>query len=272
LRRPPPAGRQAEVGVSVNAGLNALLGWGWAAVFLLPFSGLVQFGPIGRLAYVPAAGLIVFAVVMADRLLRGRPAARRVAAALAVGWCVATLPFLWQRIGWWRSEAGLFRRMASDAPAYAPGHYNLGNALLTARDSAGAVAAYARAVGLDSSLAPAALNLGALLQARGDLDEAAALYRSAVSRRPDYAPAHANLGVVLHKLGDTGGAIAELRRAAGLDPANAGTAYNLAWLFRLAGEPDSARAWAERAFRLRPQDPRTRRLFEQTRRPPVTGA
>jgi Tfp pilus assembly protein PilF len=267
MDRSEVTGRKADFGEAAPraAGLLVLLGWGWAVVFLMPFAGLAQFGPLGRLLYVPCLGLALLAAVAGTRLAAGRRGAGRVAFAVCLGWCVLMLPFLWQRIGWWGGDVTLFRRMARETPDYAPGLYNLGNALLAARDSAGAVAALRRAVALEPGLEPASLNLGALLLAGGELDEAAALYRSAVGRNPAYAPALVNLGIVRWRQGDTAGAIAELRRAVVLAPEDAPAAHNLAWLLRLTGEEDSARAWAERAFRLRPADPRIRRLYEQTR-------
>jgi tetratricopeptide (TPR) repeat protein len=243
------------------------LAWFWGLVFLLPFAGLSQFGPRGRLLYLPGVGLTLLAALVAGRVVADRIRAGRVAVAVALAWSVLMVPALWQRIGWWRSEMGLFRRMTVEAPGYAPGHYNLGVISAAGYDTAGAVTAYRRAVRLDSAFVPAQLNLGALLQSRGELAEAAALYRNVTRRHPEYAPAHVNLAIVLHRQGEAAGAIEELRLATQIAPTDAAAAFNLAWLYRLGGSTDSARAWAGRALALQPRDPRLQRLYDQLRRP-----
>lgn len=242
-----------------------LAAWAWGLIFLLPFAALTQFGPTGRLLYLPGLGLAALLAV-AGLGIAGRSRVRqRVATAAGIGLAAAFVPFLVGRVAAWRNEAVLFGRMAREAPDYARGHYNFGNALAARGDPAGAADEFGRALELDSGLVQACLNLGALRQQQGNLAEAAALYRRAVRSRPDYAPARVNLGIVLHKVGDRQGAIAELRRALELDSRSLAAAFNLAWLFHLGGEPDSARRYAATALGLEPDNPRVRALVEQLR-------
>lgn len=227
-------------------GLKMLLMWGWSVLFLFPFAGVLQFGPIGRFFYIPGFGLIALAVLAGLRFAASQQRAQ-VLVAVAAGWCGLMVPWLWQRTGWWQSDQAVFSRMTKDARTYAPGFYNLGNALVKSGDTLAAVAAYQRAVELDSGLISASLNLGALLLARRELEQAVQVYRSVMRHSPEYAPAYVNLGIVLYRLGDQSAAIEALRQAARLDPNSASAAHNLSRLFWLSGETDSARAWAERA-------------------------
>ncbi|MEO0085242.1 MAG: tetratricopeptide repeat protein [candidate division WOR-3 bacterium] len=240
-----------------------LVAWAWGLLFLLPFAALSQFGPTGRLLYLPGMGLVVMVAVVGLQVAGHSRIRQRLAAAAGIGLAAAFVPFLVARTAAWRNETGLFRRMTQQAPTYARGHYNLGTALLAAADPAGAAEAFSRALVLDSGLVQACLNLGALRQQQGELAEAAALYRRAVKSRPDYAPTRVNLGIVLHKTGDRQGAVAELRRGLELDPRSVGAAFNLAWLFHLYGEPDSARKYAVIALQMAPDDSRVRGLVER---------
>ncbi|MEO0073029.1 MAG: tetratricopeptide repeat protein [candidate division WOR-3 bacterium] len=222
-----------------------LLMWGWSVLFLLPFAGVMQFGPVGRFFYVPGMGWVALLVLAGLRFATSR---RRtvVVAGIAVVWFVVMVPSLWWRISWWRDEVTLFSRMTVDAPGYAQGFHNLGTALVRSGDSLGAEAAYRRALALDSELVSTSLNLGALLLARNEPEQAVAIYRAVVQRRPDFAPAYANLGIGLYRLGDKQGAIEALRQAADMDPANLSIAYNLSRLYRLVGEVDSSVVWQRR--------------------------
>jgi len=245
--------------------VTLLTAWAWALLFLLPFAGLSQFGPTGRLLYLPGMGIVALLVFASLQITKRSRFGQRVGAAFAAGLAVAFVPFLVGRTAAWHDDVVLFGRMAREAPAYAPGHFNYGSALAARGDLAGAADEFSRALALDSNLVQACLNLGALRQQQGGLAEAATLYRRAVKSRPDYAAARVNLGIVLHKLGDGPGAVSELRRALELDPGSAGAAFNLAWLFYIKGESDSALRYAGIAFQLAPEDVRVRGLFERVR-------
>lgn len=234
--------------------------WVWGLVTLIPGTALLQFGPTGRLLYLPAVGLLLLILVCVQQVLRGRARAWPLLGVASVVLAAAFVPFLLARQRAWRSEVALFDRMAAEAPGYAPAHYNKGIAYLAAGDTGTALGSLRRAVALDSGIAPACLNLGVLEQNRGDLAAAAALFRRAIRARPGYAAAHTNLGVVLHRLGDDAGALAAFRHVMELDPANAGAAYNAAWLLALSGQRDSGLALALRAQSLQPADPRIRAL------------
>ena len=103
-----------------------------------------------------------------------------------------------------------------------------------------AMAAYRKALELDSRLADAHLNLGRLLHDRGEVAEAQACYRAALTARPDDATAAYNLGVALQDLGRLRDAAQAYEIAVTLDGSFADAHYNLAGLYEELGEPEAA--------------------------------
>jgi hypothetical protein len=245
-----------------------LTGWFWSVALLLPVAILAPFGPSGRLLYLPAMGslLALSALIFSRRQLpvpdqknfaRFQPNLdRKIAFVTGVCWCILSLPFLRQRQQVWQNETTLFTRMVTEAPNYAPGHYNLGMLLLNRGNIPEARKRLQRAVELDSGLTVALFNLAALLQKNGEYQEAEKLLLRVIRDRPDFAQAYANLALLTLNRGDLKGAIALQRKACALAPGLASLHYNLALLYRRLGEPESARAAINRALNLEPDQPR----------------
>lgn len=103
-----------------------------------------------------------------------------------------------------------------------------------------AMAAYRKALELDSSLADAHLNLGRMLHDRGEIEEAQACYSAALAARPDDATAAYNLGVAFQDLGRLRDAAQAYETAVLLDGSLADAHYNLAGLYEELGEPEAA--------------------------------
>jgi tetratricopeptide (TPR) repeat protein len=103
-----------------------------------------------------------------------------------------------------------------------------------------AMAAYRKALELDSRLADAHLNLGRMLHDRARLAEAEACYRSALVARPEDATAAYNLGVALQDLGRLRDAAEAYATAVALDGSLADAHFNLAGLYEELGEPEAA--------------------------------
>jgi tetratricopeptide (TPR) repeat protein len=242
---------------------QAALGWLWSLLFLLPGAGLAGFGPQGRLLYVPGFGLVLLAVTGGRWLARRWPRTRRaLAAGLALS-CMVMAFLALARMRVWRDSFTLFSRVTREAPGYAAGHFNLAAEFRARGDVKSAIAAYRRAIALDSTAVLAYSNLGAVLQSTGELGEAERLYRKTVQMRPDYPLAWNNLGIVLYKRGDVPGAVAALRRATELARGDAGAVYNLGRIYQQATMPDSARACFDRAFKLDSLNPHIRASYEQ---------
>jgi tetratricopeptide (TPR) repeat protein len=103
-----------------------------------------------------------------------------------------------------------------------------------------AMAAYRKALELDSTLADAHLNLGRMFHDRDEIPEAEACYRAALAVRPDDSTAAYNLGVALQDLGRLDEAALAYEAAVALDASLADAHYNLAGLYEELGEAEAA--------------------------------
>jgi tetratricopeptide (TPR) repeat protein len=103
-----------------------------------------------------------------------------------------------------------------------------------------ALAAYRRALEIDSRLPDAHLNLGRLLHERGDMAAAEQHYRLALDALPDDPTAAYNLGVALQDLGRLREAVVAYEAALARDADYADAHYNLAGVYELLGEREAA--------------------------------
>ncbi len=127
-----------------------------------------------------------------------------------------------------RDEAEqVLTRLTQKHPAFAGGHFNLGNLLLAAGRLKNAVTCYERALELTPGNTEIIKNLAAALQGQGQLARARALLEQVLKSSPDDAAALNNLANILRQKGDLGGAEAALDRALALEPDLADAAYAL---------------------------------------------
>lgn len=94
-----------------------------------------------------------------------------------------------------------------------------------------AVAAYTRAVEIDTTYSKAYVNMGLAYDARGKRPEARRSLRMAVEVNPNDVLAHCHLGQLEASYGDYGEAVRLYRRALVLDPNSAQAHYNLGLAF-----------------------------------------
>lgn len=111
---------------------------------------------------------------------------------------------------------------------------------LEATSPAQAMAAYRRAIAVDSAQADAHVNLGRLLHEAGDPEGAAAHYEAALAARPEDAVAEFNLGVALEDLRKLPEALLAYQKAARLDPENADAHFNAAAMAEKLGRSAEA--------------------------------
>ncbi len=240
-----------------------VLAWLWVTVTLPPFAWSIQFGPAGRLLYLPGIGMALLLAIVLENFRETKPKPGRILTGLVLLGCVAGLPAMFKRLGYWRDEVPLFSKMVEEMPGYAPSYYNLGTALLAQGDTSDAISVFSQAVAVDSEAVGAALNLGALLQKGGRFTEAEELYRQIIRRRPDYAPAYVNLGLLLYREGKIKQAIAMLKVACEMAPDDGVAFYNLSQLYWINKQADSA-LWAiESACRLMPENQRFREFLQK---------
>ena len=98
------------------------------------------------------------------------------------------------------------------------------------------MAAYRRALELNTGHVNAHINLGRLMHTARDYQEAESLYRKALQLDPDHPVAAFNLGVVLEDQGDLRAAIGCYQQALHVDPELPDAHYNLARLHEFLGE------------------------------------
>jgi Flp pilus assembly protein TadD len=117
-----------------------------------------------------------------------------------------------------------YRRAVTLEPGDAVAHYDLGLALERQKEWAGALHHLGRALELERSarhetaLAGAHVNHGVTLSEAGDVQAAIAAYRRALVVQSDNPSAHRNLGLALGQTGDRVAALVALRRAVELEP------------------------------------------------------
>jgi len=117
-------------------------------------------------------------------------------------------------------------RMIADRPDTDPSvpwaHNAVGNILSDQHKTREAIAAYRKAIELDSRFGLPHIGLGLVLFGQGKNDEAITEDREAIKLDPRSAEPHGALGLVLFALGKTEEAIGECRKAIELDPRLAG--------------------------------------------------
>jgi tetratricopeptide (TPR) repeat protein len=109
-------------------------------------------------------------------------------------------------------------RAALESPARSELHYDLGVYRTQAGDTAGAIAAYRRALDLDPAYGEARLNLGLLLAQVGDYPASVAEILTAAATHPDLGPAQLAAGHAFFHSGAYDSALARYRRAVAVDP------------------------------------------------------
>ena len=164
------------------------------------------------------------------------------------------LAMLYLQNGRGEEAAAEFKAALDLNPESAPGHYNLGLALVSQRKLAEASAEFQEALRLSPEYAEAHNNLGAILHAAGKLDDAERHYRLAVRFRPDNEEALNNLGRLLTERARPAEAVEQFQRALALNPEFASALAGLAWIRATSNaslrDPQEAVRLAETADRL----------------------
>ena len=191
--------------------MAGMLGMLWAALTLLPASGLVAIpaSPVAeRFAYLPLAGV---ALVAGDLALRAvRPGLPRLALDVAAALVFALLAVRARdRTRDWHDDVALFTSAARVNPASRDAWFDLGVAQKDAGDLAGARASWTSALRLVPRDAEAHSQLGTLEAVEGHDAAAEAHLRAALAERPELDQARYNLALILEREGRTAEAMAE---------------------------------------------------------------
>ncbi|MEJ7668534.1 MAG: tetratricopeptide repeat protein [Casimicrobiaceae bacterium] len=152
-------------------------------------------------------------------------------------------------------EATVALGESAGSPAERARHWNdLGLLCADAGEHLRAIAAFQKAVTLDSGYARAFNNLGHALRGANRVAEAMDAFARAVIADNRYALAWANLGALKFDTGDEAGAEAALRNALALDPNQRGAVMALAGIERGRSRLDAAADLYGRAAHMDPRD------------------
>ncbi|MBI2505164.1 MAG: tetratricopeptide repeat protein [Candidatus Latescibacteria bacterium] len=210
-----------------------------------------------RLLYLPALGLSMGIGWMASRL-QGRlyPLA-------AWGWCLVTIPLIWNRCADWQDDLHLFRRAVEVSPLSARSHYGLGRALQQQGEMAGALAAYQQALEIYPPYAEVHFNQGAALLSMDRPAEALAAYQRAVQVRPGFVKALYAVAVLVEHLEGEEAAVPAYQALLAADPGHVAGARALSGIWLRQGLTARAAELVRRAVVARPFEPQLRRLLEE---------
>jgi len=162
------------------------------------------------------------------------------------------LGILAQQSGDTEESVRLLSQAATIAPSDPLLQNNLGNALRSQGDVAGAISAYRAAVASDAGYVNALYNLAGLLQDQGDGAESEACYRRVVALAPTDVGAWMGLGMTLLDQGRDEDSLQCFERAVALRPEDPVCQYNFGNALKAAGRLDDAARAYRRAVSVSP--------------------
>jgi tetratricopeptide (TPR) repeat protein len=230
----------------------------WFLVILAPTSSFVPIATevaAQRRMYLPLAGLVVLAVVVAYAVLETVAKRPRLVGAVVVSAVVVAAPLIvvtWRQNARYRDPVAMWEASALAVPDNHRARTNLGIALATGGQLDEAIEQFEASLGIEPDAARTSYNLANALAAQGRLDEAIGRYRTVLEAEPDSAEAHHNLGIALGKQGDLVGATRHFREAVRQKPRDAEARHNLGKALALGGRPTEALDHLRRASQLQP--------------------
>ena len=241
---------------------------------LLPALGFINVYPMrysfvaDHFQYLAGIGPIALAsallATVAERRLRGGPAARRLRVAAAVLLLFVLGAMTWNQGRIYKDQETLWRATLQSNPSSFLSQCNLGTLLLDRGDAAEAEKYLAEAVRLKPDFHEAHGSLGKALIDQGKLEEGKSHYLEALRIRPDMAWAWCSLGNLLLQQGKPEEAIPRFREALRLQPDFLEARFNLGNALVEAGELEEAVVHYKAALKLRPNEPRTHNNLANT--------
>lgn len=151
----------------------------------------------------------------------------------------------------YEEAAAEFRRCIEQAPNSAVDHFNLGLALMRAREYEGALQALAEAERRDQGLLAVHFIRGIIFKRQGLFDEAVESLEHVVGGDPQCGGAYYNLGVCYKALQQFDEAVRAFKKKEELTPDDPSTHYQLIGLYRQLGRVDEAERQKEIFVRVR---------------------
>lgn len=235
-------------------GRPVVFGVGWFVLHLVPFLGFVPISfmrftwVMDHFTYVALPGLIGLALAGLARLRSDR-----IGWALGLGVAAVLAVNAQRHAATYRDPKTFWSHTVAHHPNAWIARNNLGLALATEKDLAGAVREYEHALRVRPDYFEARMNLGNALRLLGRAEEGIASLRAAIQLRPNVGLAHYNLGLALLALNRPEEAYPSIERAIQLKPAHADALDTRGELLRVAGRHDDAQRDFHAALR---HDPR----------------
>jgi Flp pilus assembly protein TadD len=240
-------------------------GWLWYLGTLVPVIGIVQVGAhamADRYTYVPLIGLfIVMAWGLPDISARW-PHRRAALATLTAGLLVALMIYSLLQVRYWQNSSTLFQHALDVTTNNWLAHNNMGLAVASEGDSAGALAHYRQSLRINPKHAQAHNNLGIALAQHKSPREAVIHFEEALHLKPDFADAHYNLGLLLMNNGELDDAISHYQQAIQSEPDDPQIHNNMANALLRRGDVCGAISHYREALRLEPGSATTRKNLE----------
>jgi len=150
----------------------------------------------------------------------------------------------------------LMLRVVALKPDHAKAHWHIGKALSKTGDSAGALAAFNKALEINPQDAEVLNDKGNTLKETGRLSEAATCYEQALILKPNHYGYMNNLGVIHYLQNNLDSAAVFFQQALAIRPGNPEALSNLSTILRLKGNLEGAILHCQKALALRPDYPK----------------
>jgi len=223
--------------------------WGWYVVLLVPFLGLVQFGPqiaADRYSYLSCLSVALLpgaAVVFLWQTKSARGVKQRsfhIAAALGITALMALAVLSWKQSQVWHDSERLWRHVLAIEPAASYAYHNLAAEMKRRGNSDAAILYYRKATELDPRFALAYDNLGDIFAERREFDEATSAYHKALQIDPNAAVTYHKLGNLFAQRGNNPEAVQNYLKALEINPKYARAHNDLGNVLVALGDIDKA--------------------------------
>lgn len=257
---------------------DALFGWAWFVISLLPVLGLIQVGSqahADRYTYIPHIGLITMIVWEGHRILGRVPAGKWIGITLAGCSLAACLVLTNIQIQTWRNTITLWQH-AIKFDRYNPiAHFGLAEQASKNKDWDAAYEHFSNVLVYLPSIVECVTSLGRVQEQRGELEEAREYYlwalrlspndslarnrlarlpRFQLPRRSDRAQETTVRAVQQFRRGNMAAGARLLQDLADSEPSDVIAQNNLARVLEDLNQPDVARRYYEKALQVEPHD------------------
>ena len=231
----------------------------WFLGMLVPVIGLVQVGSqsiADRYTYLPAIGLTIALVWLADQLIGHSPGARKMAAVAAALMMLGCAALTFRQTGYWRDTWTLFSHAREVTTNNEVAEYSLGAELVRLGKVEEAVPYFEAAVRIRPDYGEAQNNLGTALMLGGRLEEAVGHFQAAQKAGLNIPELHFNLAATLDRLGKREAGVAEYETALRMNPSFQEARFELAMLHLRSRQIDAAKSQFVTFARNDPRNPK----------------